>query len=291
MRTKIKILLVVLVLILTLTLIPSLKIKAYSMTSLDDSYSNVSEITPGSLYYGSLTQKVIINSNDLYINSNISIGHIRDYNGSARSRIVFYDSTSPDTLKGEVYLGDILGANDNQVLSGAALIDISQLSFYTPGDTYTISYAIFFTSISLAVAQTSIIDGFDMYIYVPSIFDVYDQAIKDSYYYYGYDEGYEDAYDDGFEDGRNAYGYYDSITQQWISAVNYGSEQYNLGENQASSNAIALKGFIPAILGTVFAFFFQVASIGVLGISILDIIGALFGIVILLFVIKMLLGK
>ena len=70
----------------------------------------------------------------------------------------------------------------------------------------------------------------------------------------------------------------------------YHDSAYDAGVTQGISNALCntteLLNFVPAILGIFFGFFMQLASINAMGISLLDILAALFGIVVILIIWK-----
>ena len=106
----------------------------------------------------------------------------------------------------------------------------------------------------------------------------------------GYAEGYQDGIDDNTSDTYDqGYldGYSDGEDNQY--AIDYALwyvDRYQQGLTDLANGAIALTEFVPGILGVVFAFFFQLASIEFLGISILEVLTALFGIGIAIFIIK-----
>lgn len=298
MRTKIFILTLVVTVII---LISSLNIKALS--PVNGNYVLLDDVD---IYYNSVLQEkkwLLMDDGYWYLDydGNGSIG-----NGlfpfSTTGTIIEIRSTSPVYYMLEFY----------HVLTGQKIIfDLSKLLFINFSIIYDVSTDDY--TIDIEGDNTGYLDGYtykikDGYVRIYDLAyeisqqsDEYRKAYKDGYDQAVIDKNFETqdliknveqaAYDDAYEDAKTLYGYYDNDLAQWLSASTYGSLRYSQGQADANANVIALKGFIPAILGTVFAFFFQVASIGVLGISILDIIGALFGIVILLFVIKMLLGK
>ena len=90
----------------------------------------------------------------------------------------------------------------------------------------------------------------------------------------------------GYESGKQDYGYlYNGVYQ---NANTWGQQQYQNGLSQGSEDTLALQNMIPGVLGVMIAFFFQLASISVLGVTILDVIALIFGIGVLLFVFKVL---
>ena len=62
--------------------------------------------------------------------------------------------------------------------------------------------------------------------------------------------------------------------------------RYNLGLSDADAGAIEMTQFIPGILGSVFGFFFQLASIQFLGISILEVLSAFLAVAVVLMILK-----
>ena len=85
---------------------------------------------------------------------------------------------------------------------------------------------------------------------------------------------------DGFNDGRDYYAYEDNGS--YYTATYWGNQRYQDGLSQGESNSLAIQNMIPGILGVMFAFFFQLASISVLGVTALDLIALLFGVGIVL---------
>jgi hypothetical protein len=117
-----------------------------------------------------------------------------------------------------------------------------------------------------------------------------------SHWIYVYDSLYNETLDfltgvqagliDGFNDGRDYYAYEDNGT--FYTAAYWGNQRYNDGLSQGESNSLAIQNMIPGILGVMFAFFFQLASISVLGVTALDLIALLFGVGIVLLILKVL---
>lgn len=89
------------------------------------------------------------------------------------------------------------------------------------------------------------------------------------------------SYQDGYELGRSEYGYFDG--EDWLSYSD-GYTAGQIGEN-------ALYNFIPAVIGPMFAFFFQVASFRVMGFSAMDLIAGLAVIGVALTIFKVFLSK
>jgi hypothetical protein len=101
----------------------------------------------------------------------------------------------------------------------------------------------------------------------------------------GYSNGATDGYNEAIED----YGYL--YNGSYISASQWGTLQYQEGLDQGPENTLAIRNMIPGILGVTFAFFFQLASISFLGISALDLIGAMITIATSIFIIRIFLNR
>jgi hypothetical protein len=115
----------------------------------------------------------------------------------------------------------------------------------------------------------------------------YITAFKNNYLvnYEGYNEGYEDGRQEGYIEGATIYGYVDE-NGDYYSATSWGLQEYQRGLNQGASDTLSLQNMIPGVLGVFLAFFFQVMSISVLGVSILDIIVLMFGVAVVLLLFK-----
>jgi hypothetical protein len=132
-----------------------------------------------------------------------------------------------------------------------------------------------------------------------AIIELYDISSPSDYMYFriydnAYDEInrveiYNEAFLNGREIGRNEYAIEDD--GQIYTASEWGVIQYNLGLAQGPENTLAIRNMIPGILGVTFAFFFQLASISFLGISALDLIGALITIATSIFIIRIFLNR
>ncbi|MDD4157269.1 MAG: InlB B-repeat-containing protein [Candidatus Cloacimonetes bacterium] len=98
----------------------------------------------------------------------------------------------------------------------------------------------------------------------------------------GWQEAFEYFYANGFDGYQEGY-------------VNDGSYAYEKGYTQGTTDSIdnsnAIERFIPGILGVLFGFFFQLASISVMGISVLDVLVLLFALGVVLLIIKIFTGK
>lgn len=119
--------------------------------------------------------------------------------------------------------------------------------------------------------------------------DYMEIRIKDNDAISAYDAGLNDGYTKGYEDSKEVYGYFND--NEWYSALDWGIEQYQSGLSQGPQDALAIRNMIPGILGIFIAFFFQIASVTVLGISALDIIALIFGIAVTLFLIRVFLNR
>jgi hypothetical protein len=126
----------------------------------------------------------------------------------------------------------------------------------------------------------------------------YASSPSDYMYFRIYDNNYDEfnrieTYNEGFlngrEIGRNEYAI--ESDGQIYTASEWGAIQYDLGLAQGPENSLAIRNMIPGILGVTFAFFFQLASISFLGISALDLIGALITIATSIFIIRIFLNR
>jgi len=115
----------------------------------------------------------------------------------------------------------------------------------------------------------------------------YITAFKSNYLvnYESYDEGYEDGRQEGYIEGATVYGYIDE-NGDYYSAASWGLQEYQRGLSQGAGDTLSLQNMIPGVLGVFIAFFFQVMSISVLGVSILDIIALMFGVAVVLLLFK-----
>jgi hypothetical protein len=104
---------------------------------------------------------------------------------------------------------------------------------------------------------------------------------------------FDSYYDAGYERGSQDYGIVDG--DDFLTADEWGVLQYNIGYSngldQGPENTLAIRNMIPGILGVTFAFFFQLASISFLGISALDLIGAVITITTVIFIIRIYLNR
>jgi hypothetical protein len=101
----------------------------------------------------------------------------------------------------------------------------------------------------------------------------------------GYSNGAIDGYNEAIEDYAIIY------NGSYITASQWGTLQYQEGLSQGPENTLAIRNMIPGILGVTFAFFFQLASISFLGISALDLIGAMITIATSIFIIRIFLNR
>jgi hypothetical protein len=121
---------------------------------------------------------------------------------------------------------------------------------------------------------------------------------SDYMYFRIYDNNYAEfnrvqTYNEGFlngrDIGRNEYAI--ESDGEIYTASEWGVIQYNLGLAQGPENTLAIRNMIPGILGVTFAFFFQLASISFLGISALDLLGAVITIATSIFIIRIFLNR
>jgi hypothetical protein len=129
-------------------------------------------------------------------------------------------------------------------------------------------------------------------------YDISISAIDDYMYFRIYDNAYNEinrvqTYNDGFTNGysRGLNDFAIEVDGELIGASEWGVIQYNLGLAQGPENTLAIRNMIPGILGVTFAFFFQLASISFLGISALDLIGAVITIATSIFIIRIFLNR
>jgi hypothetical protein len=97
------------------------------------------------------------------------------------------------------------------------------------------------------------------------------------------------AFQSGYEEGQSDYGYL--VNGVWVTANDWGNDRYQDGLAQGPQDALAIRNMIPGILGVMIAFFFQIASISVLGISILDILALTLGITVTIFLLRVFLNR
>lgn len=101
------------------------------------------------------------------------------------------------------------------------------------------------------------------------------------------EEAYKQAgYNSGYDDAKSDYGYL--VNGVWITASSWGQSRYNDGLAQGDANALSLQNMIPGVMGVFIAFFFQMASISVLGVSVLDLLALMFGVGVALLIFKVL---
>jgi len=107
----------------------------------------------------------------------------------------------------------------------------------------------------------------------------------DNWYVVMYNGLYESGFfDSGYNQGREDFGYDDN--GNYLDAITYGQQQYQAGVSQGAGDTLSLQNMIPGVLGVFIAFFFQVMSISVLGVSILDLIVLMFGVAVVLLLFK-----
>ena len=121
-------------------------------------------------------------------------------------------------------------------------------------------------------------------------FDVAYDLYFDARFNEGYSQGENDTDDyylneviPGVQDTYEGYGYQQAYDEFFDS-------RYQAGYSDAQTEGPALISYIPGILGVVMGFFFQIASIEFAGVSILDVLVAVFGITVALLLFKIFLG-
>lgn len=97
------------------------------------------------------------------------------------------------------------------------------------------------------------------------------------------------AFQSGYQEGQSDYGYL--VNGVWVTANDWGNDRYQDGLAQGPQDALAIRNMIPGILGVMIAFFFQIASISVLGISVLDILALTLGITVTIFLLRVFLNR
>lgn len=140
-------------------------------------------------------------------------------------------------------------------------------------------------------------DGYDLG-YDKGILDGENEGFIDGYNK-GRERGKEEGFIDGFNEGReeekiisrNIYAkYYNGV---WLTAEEYANIRVQQTINEignADDNKIGLIGFIPAILGSIGAFFFTLASFEVMGISLMSIITLFASLAVIILIIKLIKG-
>jgi hypothetical protein len=116
-------------------------------------------------------------------------------------------------------------------------------------------------------------------------FRIYDNAYTEIDRIQSFNEGYQN----GFDRATNEFAI--ESNGELYTASEWGVIQYNLGLEQGPENTLAIRNMIPGILGITFAFFFQLASVSFLGISALDLIGAVITIATSIFILRIFLNR
>ena len=126
------------------------------------------------------------------------------------------------------------------------------------------------------------------YVSQPSDY-MYFRIYDNNYAEFNRVQTYNEGFSNGRDIGRNEYAI--ESDGEIYTASEWGVIQYNLGLAQGPENTLAIRNMIPGILGVTFAFFFQLASVSFLGISALDLLGAVITIATSIFIIRIFLNR
>jgi hypothetical protein len=166
-------------------------------------------------------------------------------------------------------------------VSGGSITDVPMMVSVPDGYNYVRVYTALFVPSGQSASDTwngfYISNSVELYGFTAGIIvDNYViNELFDGYYNQGYDKGYEEGYD-----------YFDQFESDDIYDDGY-SDGYSDGIAQGMDDILAIRNMIPGILGVIFAFFFTLSTINVLGISILNIIVAMASIAIGLAIFKL----
>jgi hypothetical protein len=266
---KIKILLV-----LSLISIWMLPIDLFAMTPVDGNYIQLSNVNLSYSGSGSSTWQSQLNSGFLFFTN--GWGYL-DYDGAGS-------------------LGNGLMPSGSYEFSSTnprySILQIGQIEL----NIYEYTYNILFDKTSTVLTfQFETLDP----LYDNLIIELIDSSSpSDSMYFRIYDNAYDDgqsteSYNIGYSQGYNRATNEFAIESdgQIYTALEWGVIQYNLGLAQGPENTLAIRNMIPGILGVTFAFFFQLASVSFLGISALDLLGAVITIATSIFIIRIFLNR
>lgn len=159
---------------------------------------------------------------------------------------------------------------------------------YNSDFNFYIKYDLSTSSVSLSSDGT--FDDFFIALDTDAYFDISAQwflylvdndmvASSDEWYSFGYNSGYASGSSVGYDSG-----YADAYDEFYMP-------RYNEGLVEGADSNLSILSFIPGIMGVAVGFFFQILSVEALGISGLEIVGALVSIVVLLLVFKMFISR
>jgi len=200
----------------------------------------------------------------LYVSStNSNYKYIYFYNSGYLVQVDIYNS-----LGTAFVIFDHVGVGNEFVITMA-----DDFSFYNYGDTFI--YIVDESERAVASYESGYSEGYDRG--VGSVDALLDLDPIDTYD----DDSFEAGYSSGFSVARSLYG--SLVEGSWLS--------YSDGLENGADMHYALLDFVPSVLGLFIGFFFQLSSVSALGVSALDILGALFAISIVLLFFKIFVSK
>jgi hypothetical protein len=200
----------------------------------------------------------------LYVSStNSNYKYIYFYNSGYLVQVDIYNS-----LGTAFVIFDHVGVGNEFVITMA-----DDFSFYNYGDTFI--YIVDESERAVASYERGYSEGYDRG--VGSVDALYDLDPIDTYD----DDSFDAGYSSGFSVARSLYGSF--VEGSWLS--------YSDGLENGADMHYALLDFVPSVLGLFIGFFFQLSSVSALGVSALDILGALFAISIVLLFFKIFVSK
>ena len=223
--------------------------------------------------------------------------------------ITFYDTTED----AELTFLNIFNFMDNVNSMSRIYIteNPNQYYFVYSGSTIATNISMIFFHYSLSGSQYSYVRLFDssgnlLSSYPMVAFDanthIFRKISLETDYDLGFIEGMKQGIDKGKIQGQNdMQSYYENTVIPGVQTTyeNIGYQdaydefynaRYQEGYSDGTGEGPALINYIPGILGVVMGFFFQIASIEFAGVSILDVVVALFGITVALLIFKIFLG-
>ena len=189
--------------------------------------------------------------------------------------IYFYESISGYLAQAEIYNGSgpVSVIFDHVVGDEFVITLADDFSFYNYGE--TLIYIVDESERIVSSYERGYSEGYDRG--VGSVDALLDLDPIDTYD----DDSFEAGYSSGFSVARSLYG--SLIEGSWLS--------YSDGLENGADMHYALLDFVPSVLGLFIGFFFQLSSVSALGVSALDILGALFAISIVLLFFKIFVSK
>jgi hypothetical protein len=228
-----------------------------------------------------------------------------NYSGSYGNE-AFFQRTNYGYDDGYIYFGfptyqslELVSANDANLIDGIWTISSTNINYrymyigYYELDIYTYKYQFAVDRDGTGNIDIVFVYGtggttdqrFDNDIYITaSQASLFTWMLKDDS-----QDSVTQAFQSGYEEGQSDYGYL--VNGVWVTANDWGNDRYQDGLAQGPQDALAIRNMIPGILGVMIAFFFQIASISVLGISILDILALTLGITVTIFLLRVFLNR